>query len=219
MAPFTPHVAEDVFENLPPTVKQLLTPSDVAAEGEAQSFFQLGWLSEHDEWNQPELAARWETVMQVRNQVLKQLEVARNNASNKYVGHRALAAAAARDAAMVQLADCDHENRLVKGDLHVIGGAHLAGAAARVPSTQERTHRQASSLDLWSVGRRIGRYVRIRANSLCAPFQLQHLTRPLAPPCWLDGDAFAVHVAPSSKAKCVRCWLSRAEEHICEVCD
>jgi hypothetical protein len=43
LAPFTPHVAEDVFEHMSPTIRKLLAPANCSDD--LQSVFQLGWIS------------------------------------------------------------------------------------------------------------------------------------------------------------------------------
>ncbi len=66
IAPILAHTAEDIWQHLPYSV-------------EHKSVFQAGWLNITEEWNQPELATKWERFRSVRNEVNKVLEVARND--------------------------------------------------------------------------------------------------------------------------------------------
>ncbi len=65
IAPVLSHTAEDIWQHLPYPVPQ-------------KSVFQAGWFTAHDEWNNPELAAKWEYLREVRSEVNKVMESARN---------------------------------------------------------------------------------------------------------------------------------------------
>lgn len=65
IAPVLSHTAEDIWQHLPYPVPQ-------------QSVFQSGWLISDDQWHQPELATKWEYLREVRSEVNKVLESARN---------------------------------------------------------------------------------------------------------------------------------------------
>ncbi|MFN4831588.1 MAG: class I tRNA ligase family protein, partial [Pseudanabaena sp.] len=65
IAPVLAHTAEDIWQHLPYPVPQ-------------KSVFQAGWFTDHDEWYKPELAGKWEYLREVRSEVNKVLELARN---------------------------------------------------------------------------------------------------------------------------------------------
>jgi isoleucyl-tRNA synthetase len=65
IAPVLSHTAEDIWQHLPYPVPQ-------------KSVFQAGWFTAHDEWYKPELAGKWEYLREVRSEVNKVLELARN---------------------------------------------------------------------------------------------------------------------------------------------
>ena len=65
IAPVLSHTAEDIWQHLPYPAPQ-------------KSVFQAGWFVAHDEWHKPELAAKWEYIREVRSEVNKVLELARN---------------------------------------------------------------------------------------------------------------------------------------------
>jgi isoleucyl-tRNA synthetase len=65
IAPVLSHTAEDIWQHLPYPTPQ-------------KSVFQAGWLTTHDEWYKPELTAKWEYLREVRSEVNKVLELARN---------------------------------------------------------------------------------------------------------------------------------------------
>ena len=65
IAPVLAHTAEDIWQHLPYPVSQ-------------KSVFQAGWFMTHDEWYKPELAGKWEYLREVRSEVNKVLELARN---------------------------------------------------------------------------------------------------------------------------------------------
>ncbi|MEI6064355.1 MAG: isoleucine--tRNA ligase [Pseudanabaena sp. ELA748] len=65
IAPVLSHTAEDIWQHLPYPAPQ-------------KSVFQAGWFTAHDEWHKPELAAKWEYIREVRSEVNKVLELARN---------------------------------------------------------------------------------------------------------------------------------------------
>ncbi len=64
IAPVLSHMAEDIWQALPYT-----TPH--------KSVFQAGWVTLNDQWRAPELAAKWQTLAQSRDEVNKVLEKAR----------------------------------------------------------------------------------------------------------------------------------------------
>jgi len=66
IAPILSHTAEDIWQYLPYTVSY-------------KSVFQAGWLFNPQEWEQSELATKWEQLRMVRNEVNKVLEIARND--------------------------------------------------------------------------------------------------------------------------------------------
>lgn len=65
IAPVLAHTAEDIWQHLPYEVSQ-------------KSVFQSGWLVTHEQWHKPELAAKWEYLREVRSEVNKVMESARN---------------------------------------------------------------------------------------------------------------------------------------------
>ena len=65
IAPVLSHTAEDIWQHLPYPVPK-------------KSVFQAGWFVAHDQWHKPELAAKWEYIREVRSEVNKVLELARN---------------------------------------------------------------------------------------------------------------------------------------------
>ena len=65
IAPVLAHTAEDIWQHLPYEVPQ-------------KSVFQAGWLVTQDHWHKPELAAKWEYLREVRSEVNKVMESARN---------------------------------------------------------------------------------------------------------------------------------------------
>ncbi|MEM6713989.1 MAG: class I tRNA ligase family protein, partial [Cyanobacteria bacterium P01_C01_bin.147] len=70
IAPVLSHMAEDIWQNLP-------------YEAPTQSVFESGWVKLADTWRQPELAAKWAQLRDVRQEVNKVLEQAR---SEKAIG-------------------------------------------------------------------------------------------------------------------------------------
>ncbi|MEM0981903.1 MAG: isoleucine--tRNA ligase, partial [Cyanobacteria bacterium P01_H01_bin.58] len=64
IAPVLSHMAEDIWQNLPYATAH-------------QSVFESGWVKVADEWRQPDLAAKWEQLRTVRQEVNKVLEQAR----------------------------------------------------------------------------------------------------------------------------------------------
>jgi isoleucyl-tRNA synthetase len=66
IAPVLSHLAEDIWQYLPYSVPH-------------QSVFESGWVKLEAEWQQPELAATWEQVRKVRQEVNRVLEQARND--------------------------------------------------------------------------------------------------------------------------------------------
>lgn len=64
IAPVLSHMAEDIWQALP-----YPTPH--------QSVFQAGWVTSDERWHAPELAAKWQTLAQTRDEVNKVLEQAR----------------------------------------------------------------------------------------------------------------------------------------------
>ena len=65
IAPVLAHTAEDIWQHLP-------------YPAPTQSVFQAGWFTAHDEWHKPKLATKWEYFREVRSEVNKVLEAARN---------------------------------------------------------------------------------------------------------------------------------------------
>ncbi|MEG3437645.1 isoleucine--tRNA ligase [Pannus brasiliensis CCIBt3594] len=65
IAPVLCHLAEDIWQYLP-----YKTPY--------QSVFESGWLNLDPQWNQPRLAEKWAKLRQIRAEVNKVMEVARN---------------------------------------------------------------------------------------------------------------------------------------------
>ena len=65
IAPVLAHTAEDIWQHLP-----YPAPS--------KSVFQSGWFTAHDEWHDRVLAAKWEILREIRSEVNKVLELARN---------------------------------------------------------------------------------------------------------------------------------------------
>ncbi|PSB55674.1 isoleucine--tRNA ligase, partial [filamentous cyanobacterium CCP1] len=66
IAPVLSHLAEDIWQYLPYSVPH-------------QSVFESGWVKLEAEWQQPELAATWEQIRKVRQEVNRVLEQARND--------------------------------------------------------------------------------------------------------------------------------------------
>ncbi len=66
IAPVLCHTAEDIWQHLPYPVEQ-------------KSVFQAGWFELNSTWQQPELAEKWQSLRQVRNEVNKVLEQARTD--------------------------------------------------------------------------------------------------------------------------------------------
>ncbi|WP_126147411.1 isoleucine--tRNA ligase [Synechococcus elongatus] len=66
IAPVLSHMAEDIWQNLPYPAR-------------TQSVFQSGWVQLQDDWNQPELAAKWQQLRDLRSEVNKVLEQARRD--------------------------------------------------------------------------------------------------------------------------------------------
>jgi isoleucyl-tRNA synthetase len=66
IAPVLAHTSEDIWQHLP-------------YPAPTKSVFQSGWITSHDEWHKPELATKWEYLREVRSEVNKVLEAARNN--------------------------------------------------------------------------------------------------------------------------------------------
>lgn len=65
IAPVLSHQAEDIWHHLPYPVP-------------TKSVFQAGWVTSPDQWHNPELAAKWDILRDVRSEVNKVLESARN---------------------------------------------------------------------------------------------------------------------------------------------
>jgi isoleucyl-tRNA synthetase len=65
IAPVLSHTAEDIWQHLPYPASH-------------KSVFQSGWFVAHDEWHKPELADKWEYLREVRGEVNKVMEAARN---------------------------------------------------------------------------------------------------------------------------------------------
>jgi isoleucyl-tRNA synthetase len=65
IAPVLSHQAEDIWHHLPYPVP-------------TKSVFQAGWISSPEQWHNPELAAKWDILRDVRSEVNKVLESARN---------------------------------------------------------------------------------------------------------------------------------------------
>ncbi len=66
IAPVLSHLAEDIWQSLPYSTGY-------------QSVFESGWVKLDDGWNDPALAAAWETLRDIRTDVNKVLEQARND--------------------------------------------------------------------------------------------------------------------------------------------
>jgi len=64
IAPVLCHMAEDIWQYLP-------------YETQYQSVFEAGWVTLEEHWKNPELAASWATLRQIRTEVNKVLEQAR----------------------------------------------------------------------------------------------------------------------------------------------
>ncbi len=64
IAPVLSHMAEDIWQFLP-----YPTPH--------KSVFQAGWVTLHDQWYAPDLAAKWQAIAHIRDEVNKVLEKAR----------------------------------------------------------------------------------------------------------------------------------------------
>ncbi len=65
IAPVLSHQAEDIWHHLPYPVP-------------TKSVFQAGWVTSPEQWHNPELAAKWDILRDVRSEVNKVLEAARN---------------------------------------------------------------------------------------------------------------------------------------------
>lgn len=72
IAPVLCHTAEDIWQNLPYGI--LCT-----GEEKSLSVFQAGWVQWEPQWQQPELAQKWQQIRRVRTEVNKVLEQARND--------------------------------------------------------------------------------------------------------------------------------------------
>lgn len=66
IAPVLSHLAEDIWQSLPYSTGY-------------QSVFESGWVKLDDGWKDPELAAAWENLRDIRTEVNKVLEQARND--------------------------------------------------------------------------------------------------------------------------------------------
>ena len=66
IAPVLSHLAEDIWQSLPYSTGY-------------QSVFESGWVKLDDGWKNPELAAAWENLRDIRTEVNKVLEQARND--------------------------------------------------------------------------------------------------------------------------------------------
>ena len=64
IAPVLCHMAEDIWQSIP-------------YETSSKSVFEAGWIQIKDEWKQPELAASWAILRQIRTEVNKVMEQAR----------------------------------------------------------------------------------------------------------------------------------------------
>ncbi len=65
IAPVLCHTAEDIWQHMPYAVS-------------SKSVFQAGWLEPLDQWHNPELAEKWQGLREVRSEVNKVMEAARN---------------------------------------------------------------------------------------------------------------------------------------------
>jgi isoleucyl-tRNA synthetase len=65
IAPVLCHTAEDIWQHMPYTVPY-------------KSVFQAGWLNPLEEWHDPELAEKWLSLREVRSEVNRVMEAARN---------------------------------------------------------------------------------------------------------------------------------------------
>jgi isoleucyl-tRNA synthetase len=65
IAPVLSHTAEDIWQHMPYAVS-------------AKSVFQSGWLEPLEQWHNPELAEKWQSLREVRGEVNKVMEAARN---------------------------------------------------------------------------------------------------------------------------------------------
>jgi isoleucyl-tRNA synthetase len=61
IAPVLAHTAEDIWQHVPYPVPQ-------------KSVFQAGWFTAHDEWNNLELATKWNRLRLIRSEVNKRME-------------------------------------------------------------------------------------------------------------------------------------------------
>ena len=66
IAPVLCHMAEDIWQALPYKVSE-------------KSVFQAGWVKLEDQWKQPELAEKWQEILDIRDAVNKVLEQARDD--------------------------------------------------------------------------------------------------------------------------------------------
>jgi isoleucyl-tRNA synthetase len=65
IAPVLCHMAEDIWQHMPYAVP-------------CKSVFQAGWLNPLEQWHDPELAEKWQSLREVRAEVNKVMEAARN---------------------------------------------------------------------------------------------------------------------------------------------
>ena len=66
IAPVLSHMAEDIWQSIP-------------YDTGYQSVFQSGWVTIKDEWKKPDMVAFWETIRNLRDEVNKVMEEARQN--------------------------------------------------------------------------------------------------------------------------------------------
>ncbi|CAN1210852.1 isoleucine--tRNA ligase [Tumidithrix helvetica PCC 7403] len=65
IAPVLCHTAEDIWQHMPYAVSH-------------KSVFQAGWIQTEAQWNNPQLAAKWQSLRDIRTEVNKVMEQARN---------------------------------------------------------------------------------------------------------------------------------------------
>jgi isoleucyl-tRNA synthetase len=65
IAPVLCHTAEDIWQHMPYEVSY-------------KSVFQAGWLNPSEQWHDPDLAEKWQSLREVRSEVNKVMEAARN---------------------------------------------------------------------------------------------------------------------------------------------
>jgi isoleucyl-tRNA synthetase len=65
IAPVLCHTAEDIWQHMPYAVSH-------------KSVFQAGWIQTQEEWHNPQLATKWQSLRDVRTEVNKVMEQARN---------------------------------------------------------------------------------------------------------------------------------------------